>query len=355
MYTDEHKATFSKIAYENAFDHIIVTDAKGILLYMNPAAEKLTGYSQAEAVGQTPKLWGGQMKPEFYQHFWQVVSEEKQPYVGELINKNKAGQLYNAEIRVTPVFDPNGTVTHYIGIERDITQAKRIDQMKTDFLSLVSHQLRTPIGQLNAYMDNILSGIVGEFTPDQQEYMDGMKRSITRCRKLVNNMLNVSRIERGVIQTQLEDTDLEPIISNLIQEFQPDAAKKQLSLTYQPQSCLVHADADKLYEVISNIIDNAIKYTQAGGLTITTQVEDGQVVIKLADTGPGMAPELIDSLFHRDKILTQPPTANEGARLGMYLAKMFMQLQHGAIEVESSLGQGTTFILRLPIAKGEHV
>jgi PAS domain S-box-containing protein len=337
-----------EIAFEHAFDHIIITDANGKILYCNPAAEALTGYPKAEMIGKTPKLWGGFMGQEWYARFWNTIKVLKKPFVGEIVNQRKDGQKYTAEIRINPVVDVSVEVTHFVGIERDITLSKRIAEMKNEFLSLVSHQLRTPIGQLQAYTDNMLAGVTGEFTPEQQEYIEGMRRSTLRCSRLINNILNVSRLDRGLIKMDLQRVDLDAVIQPVIRQFEMECRRKGIAIIYQPGQVMAKADADKLVEVVSNLIDNALKHTDTGSITITLQSDQDKAKIAIADTGQGIPSEFIPSLFSKDKILPQGPKSNEGARLGLYLAKTFMDMQQGDISVNSAVDKGTTFTLTLP-------
>ena len=244
-----------------------------------------------------------------------------------------------------------GNLLGAVQIFRDISREKENDQMKSDVLSLVSHQLKTPIGQLNAYLDNMLSGVVGEFTSAQKEYLANMHQVINRLTKMTNNILNASRIERGVIQYNIQPVALKPILNQIYEDNIKAAAAKGTNLEYQNQTDLtVAADEIKLTEVISDVVDNAVKFTDKGGVQISVRSEDKMAVIEIKDTGPGMNQAMLAKLFARDKGIEQAETSKAGSRLGMYIAKIFMEKQRGDIKATSTEGVGSTFLIYIPLA-----
>jgi PAS domain S-box-containing protein len=134
-----------KLAVDNASDHIVITDPDGVILYANRAVEKITGYSHSEVIGNKPSLWGKQMPEEFYNNLWKTIKEEKTNFIGELNNRRKNGEIYVAEASISPILNSNNKVIFFVGIERDITLLKEISDAKTEFVSVASHQLRTPL------------------------------------------------------------------------------------------------------------------------------------------------------------------------------------------------------------------
>jgi PAS domain S-box-containing protein len=339
-------------AIENAFDHIIITDSDGIIVYANKAVEHTTGYSQQEVIGKTPRLWGGLMEPVFYQEMWRVLKQQA-PFVGELKNRRKSGQEYYAEIRVNPVVISPGNLCYYIGIERDITLKKRADEMKSEILSLAAHQLKTPIGQLQAYLDNMITGVVGDYTSTQMEYLKNMREVIGRMVRMTMNILNMSRIERGVIETEMSVFSMSEVIAEVEKDFKESALKKGLEWDVVITDTVdVVGDKAKLTEAVINIVDNAIKYTDHGSISIRCEQRDGFGKIIIADTGKGMTLAALESLFNKQVMHDKASTAKEGNKLGMYIAKTFMTLMKGTIDVASKEGEGTQFTLTLP--KEEH-
>ncbi len=185
-------------AVENASDHIVITDPDGIILYANNAVTKVTGYSKDEVLGQTPSLWGKQMDETFYKKFWNTIKHEKKKFDGELINKRKDGSLYTAEIHVSPILDNQGNLKFFMGLERDITKNKEIDKMKTEFVSVASHQLRTPLTSMKWFVEILRNEEPGKLNPQQKAIIESLHQSNMKMITLVNDLLNVSRIETGV-------------------------------------------------------------------------------------------------------------------------------------------------------------
>ncbi len=232
---------------------------------------------------------------------------------------------------------------------------KKLDQAKSRFLSMASHQLRTPLTVIKGYISMILEGVYGEINKTVKEKLKRSYQSNERLTTLVRDLLNVSRIEAGKIEMKFEKVNLESLISVLIKELSIQAEKKRVFLKFErPDKKLpeISLDKEKITQVILNIIDNAIKYTEKGGVTVKIKKPiSKKVQIIISDTGVGMTEEDIDSLFDiftRGSVKTSLTT--EGIGLGLYIAKRFIEIQKGKIWAESEgKGKGSTFYIELPI------
>src|SRR3989344_5533840 len=160
-----------KQAVDGASDHIIITDPEGTILYGNKAVENITGYTPEEAVGKKAgQIWGGRMSKEFYEKLWRTIKTEKKSFIGEVVNTRKNGEIYTAELRIAPILAKNGEVQFFVGIERDITKMKEVEQMKSDFVSFTSHQLRTPLTVIKWNSEMLKSVDNGKLTREQKRY-----------------------------------------------------------------------------------------------------------------------------------------------------------------------------------------
>ncbi|PJC51377.1 MAG: hypothetical protein CO031_02965, partial [Candidatus Nealsonbacteria bacterium CG_4_9_14_0_2_um_filter_37_38] len=231
---------------------------------------------------------------------------------------------------------------------------KNLDRAKSEFISIASHQLRTPLAAIKGYISMFLEGTYGKLSEKIKEPMENVYKSNERLIKLVNDLLNVSRIETGKIKLELQKTSIEDVISNIINELKIEAEKKNIYLKWQePKKPLpeILVDRDKIRQVILNLIDNAIRYTNKGGIRIIYQTANKKCQIIIADTGEGMTREEILHLFEsfsRGGAGTQ--FYSEGAGLGLYVAKKFVEMHKGKIWVESpGKGKGSTFYIELPI------
>lgn len=344
-----------QLAVDHASDHIVITDPDGKVLYANQAVTRITGFAGSEVVGQkagSKPLWGGNMGKTTYDLFWKTIKEDKKIFVGEFNNHRKNGETYIAEARVAPILDARGNVEFFVGIERDITHAKEVDRMKTEFISLASHQLRTPLSAMKWFSEMLLAGDAGTLTAEQKEYIGNIHQSNERMIALINSLLNISRIESGRIIIDPKPTDLARLVADVVKEVQMklDEKKMQLTVTVQEGLPTVLVDPKLLFEVYKNLLTNAMKYTPTGGsITITVSRKGEEIVSKVQDTGYGIPKTEQDRVFakfYRGTNILKKET--EGTGLGLYLVKAIIDSSGGNIWFESEEHKGTTFWFSLP-------
>lgn len=160
-----------KLAVDNASDHIVITDPEGIILYANKAALKSTGFSQDELIGHkagTKENWGGLMEKKDYENMWYFIKVYKNTWIGGIKNKRKNGDYYVVYASISPILDKEKNVLYFVSIEHDVTKEKEIDRAKTEFVSLASHQLRTPLSSINWYAEMLLAGTLARLTPSKR-------------------------------------------------------------------------------------------------------------------------------------------------------------------------------------------
>jgi len=240
-------------------------------------------------------------------------------------------------------------------LEKTYQELKKLDKAKSEFLSIVSHQLRTPLSAIKGYISMLLGGSYGVLPESSRKSIENVYQSNERLIKLVNDILNVSRIEAGRIEIDFQKISLEEIINSVIDELTHGAQIKNIYLKFKkPSKPLpqITADADKIRHAILNIIDNAIRYTDKGGVIIQAQTKNhNKMIIKVKDTGLGMTHKEIVKLF---KSFSRGSAGNrsytEGSGLGLYIAKGFVEMHHGKISAESDgLGKGSTFTIEIPL------
>ncbi|MEI6690566.1 MAG: ATP-binding protein [bacterium] len=345
-----------QLAVENVSDHIVITDIEGIVLYANPAASKITGFDNQEIIGQkagTSKLWGGLMEKKEYVKLWKIIKEDKKNYSGELTNHRKNGQQYIVESHISPILDQDDNIQFFVAIERDITKAKEVDRMKTDFISIASHQLRTPLSAMKWFLEMLGGGDMGKLNQEQSEAIKNINLSNERMILLVNSLLNISRIESGRIAIDPEPTDIMSIINDVKQEFTPKLVEKQQSLTidYNNKVPIINLDPKMLRQVLVNILSNAIKYSPVkANIYLKTTLEELNVIVSLSDSGYGIPEKEKGDIFHRffraSNILNKE---TDGTGLGLYLCKEIIESMQGKIWFTSKENMGTTFYFSLPL------
>lgn len=231
-----------------------------------------------------------------------------------------------------------------------------LDKLKDEFLSLTSHELRTPMTAIKSYLWMALAGKGGALTEKQRYYLDRAYNSTDKLIKLVNDMLNVSRIESGRIAIELKNVKLDAFANDVITELTPRATELGIALSIICPAELpqVLADADRIKEVLMNLLGNSLKFTPRGGkVTITLAQNDGMVETKVADSGSGINKQDLPRLFRKfgivgDNYLQKKNT--QGTGLGLYLSKSIIELHGGKIWAQSEgEGKGTSFIFSLKI------
>lgn len=233
-------------------------------------------------------------------------------------------------------------------------ELQKLDEAKSEFVSIASHQLRTPLTAIKGYISLLLDGSYGELTDKNRPPIENVYKSSERLIKLINELLSISRIEAGKMEMNFERASLEEIIDSVFEELKLQAKEKRLYLKKEKSKTPVpelFIDKDKIKQVIMNVVDNAIKYTNKGGIVIKTEIKNSKALIEVSDTGEGMNKEEIAKLF---KSFSRGSAGNElsvnGAGLGLHIARRFVEIQGGRIWAESAgKGKGSTLFIELPI------
>lgn len=235
------------------------------------------------------------------------------------------------------------------------TRLKELDRAKTEFLSIATHQLRSPITVIRGYAENLMDGTYGTLSNDALKAATHIAERSRALAGVVDDYLNVSRIELGRMQYQFQTADLQAVVSGVVEEFTPIAKGARLSLSYGTDGhgpYLAKLDTGKVAQVISNLIDNAIKYTPAGSIRVELRrTAQGQILLSVEDTGRGMDATTISSLFQKFTRATDVQATISGTGLGLYVAAQLVSAHGGRIWAESEgQGGGSTFFVQLPPA-----
>ena len=330
-----------------AGEGIMMTDVEGHIEYMNPAMERLTGYTLAEALGKLPSLWQSQRTPAaLYEKLWGTIGRGA-IWRGELVNRRRDGSLYDAALTIAPLQDFDGEIIGYVGVQRDVTEQKELDRLKNEFVSNVSHELRTPIANVKLYITLLTRGKPEKY----EDYLQTLRREAARLEKLIEDLLDLSRLDLGTTQLVLNSTDLNQLAAQLIADRTALAAQHHLVVDYHSDSNmpLVQADEAKLVQVMSNLLTNAINYTPPGGqITVSTVLRDLQGehwgTFTVQDTGPGISPQDLPHLFERFyRGAAGRKSGAPGTGLGLAISRQIMDRMGGYITAESEPGQGAAF------------
>ncbi|MDH3353417.1 MAG: cell wall metabolism sensor histidine kinase WalK, partial [Nanoarchaeota archaeon] len=346
-----------RLAVESSGDLMVITDPDGIILYANDATERITKFKIKDVLGKkagTSSLWGGNMSEKYYKKLWKVIKEKKKPFIGELKNKRKDGEEYDVDVQISPILNKEGGVEFFVSVERDITKAKDVDRMKTEFVSLASHQLRTPLSAINWYTEMLLTGDAGELNKIQAQYLKEVYNGNQRMVRLVESLLNVSRMELGTFVVEPEDLNLKEIIESALHELESKINEKKLiiKLVYDKKIPLIKADPKLLHIIFQNLLSNAVKYTpEKGKVKCTLKKDKKNILIEISDTGYGIPKnqedKIFSKLFRADNVRVKNV---EGNGLGLYLVKAIVEEAKGKIWFKSKENKGTTFFVVMPLS-----
>ena len=346
-----------RLAVENSSDYIIITDPDGIVIYGNKMVEKITGYSLSEIVGtDVAKLWLLPLQPGLYQKIWTTIKDEKAIFSGELRNKRKNGEEYDVVISVSPVFDRDGKIIYFAWVERDVTKEKQVDRAKSEFVSLISHQLRTPLTAINLFTEMLIDKQLGELNEEQTEYIKNISQSNQRMVVLVNSILNVSRLEMGTFIIEPKDTDVAELAQTVIDEQKIIMAEKKIKFKQLIDKKIptIKTDPNHLRMVFQNLLSNATNYTPNGKnieLDITFDKVDDKILIAVKDEGIGIPKnqqsEIFSKLFRANNAQL---FFTDGNGLGLYIVKTVVEQLGGKIWFESEENVGTSFFVSLSTA-----
>lgn len=352
MEHNQEKPEMFREAIANAFDHIIITDPDGKILYANKAAQELTGYSHQEMLGQRPSLWGQQMPKEFYDEMWKTIRTDKKLFRAELVNRRKSGETYDAEVRIVPILDDRGEVIFFVGIERDISQAKAVDRAKTEFVSIASHQLGSPITSLRWTLESFAATISNP-TEKQHKYLEELNIAVDRIKRLVNDLLSLARIETGRLEVHRESLNIPQFIAKFIEDMQPYATVKKHKITLHDHSgglYLLSADPTLLYNVMQNLFSNAVDFSPADtAITIELNAEHDGLKISIFNQGPAIPVQDQAHIFERFYRAQQGrEMKSEGTGLGLSIARMLVERFGGRIGFRSVVDGDTEFWFTVP-------
>lgn len=341
-------------------DGIIATDNTGKITMVNQSACNTLGWKNKELIGKSMteaipmENAEGKIAPVNERPIIKVLTLRRKIVTSQIyyyIKKDKT--TFPVRFTVTPI-EIEGKIVGTIEVFQDITKEKEIDQMKDEFISLASHELRTPMTAINGLLSMIFHGDYGPINEKLKHPLDNVQISAQRQIHLINDLLNVSRLQTGKIDFTFTDFPLYQSLDEVVKTLMPIAQQKGITLTLQSKEELsVHADIEWSKHILNNIIGNALKFTDKGGVTVTYSVDGKLVSIAIADSGSGIDPADREKLFGKFQQLDgQTSGKPPGSGLGLFLSRELAQKMEGDVQLtQSSVGKGSIFVVTLPIAR----
>lgn len=338
-------------------DAVITIDLKNNIATFNKAAENLTGYPEKDVIGkpiydvisvfdETNKVPLNNLYESTGKNIFHLTGNN---------NKEAYVQIIAGHIQERTVAD-----LRYILTIHNVTEERELETMKYDFVSMAAHELRTPLTSIKGYLSVFIKENENTLTDEQKMLLAHAESSAQKLGDLVERLLSISRIERGMFTVSLESLEWIPFVHQTVEEFMERAKEKNITLTFTkptdaviPENICVHADKLRIGEVLSNLIANAINYTSEGGkVTIWLEKTETEIITHVTDTGEGIPQEAIPNLFTKFfRVAGTLTKSTKGTGLGLYVSKSIVQLHHGKIWVESTYGSGSTFSFSIPLEK----
>lgn len=360
-----------KQAVDSSSVVITITDVNGKIIYANPYFFKTTGYLYDEVIGSNPRiLKSGHQSQEFYKDMWDTILSGK-VWIGEILNKKKNGELYWVKAVISPIFDSKGTVTNFVAVKENITGSKQLmedllkakekaeesDKLKTAFLANMSHEIRTPMNGILGFAELLKEP--GLTIDEQQKYIRIIERSGVRMLNIINNIVDISKIEAGLMDIKIQESDINEQIDYIYTFFKPEVEAKGMHLLHKEglpkNEASILTDREKLFAILTNLVKNAIKYSENGFIEFGYVSSGGSneqpdlLTFYVKDTGIGIHKDKIDIIFDRFRQVSEGSNRNyEGVGLGLSITKAYVEMLGGKIWVESEEGLGSCFYFTLP-------
>ena len=366
----EEKTRLFKRAVDSSSVGIIITDIEGKIIYTNPFYLKISGYRESELIGQLSTFLDANFQPEtFNRKRWKTILSGKD-WSGEIKNIKKNGESYWVKAVISPIVNTAGEITNFIVVSEDITQKKQLledlitakekaeesDKLKTAFLANMSHEIRTPMNGILGFAELLKEqDLTNEI---QQKYIHIIEKSGARMLNIINNIVDISKIEAGLMEITLTDSDINEQIDYIYNFFKPEVEAKGMQLYfkkhYANHKAIIKTDQEKLYAIFTNLVKNAIKYSYRGYIEFgyyPEQNEQGRdlMIFYVKDTGIGIHKDKTSIIFDRFRQVSEGKNRHyEGAGLGLSITKSYVEMLGGKIWVESEEGVGSRFCFSLP-------
>lgn len=337
----------------SAGEGIVELSPQGIVTYVNPGAMSMTGYDKQELLGQPfASVLAQESGPQFVEQMQKHAEVDR--WSCELMMRRKNGDPFWVRVSANTIRDADWKPLGLVLVTTDIMHLKELDRMKTEFVSMVSHELRTPLTSIKGYVSMLREGELGELTPEQLEFLDITLENADRLMGLINDLLDISRIESGRLRLSLSDFDFGDVIKAVRSDMRAMGETKQIKTIVEGSTgpVRVHADRDRVVQILANLLSNAYKYSPEGStVRIRSHVDGRFAKIQVIDQGMGLSEQDLAKLFTKFfRTEAAKKRGISGTGLGLSISRQLVEMQGGEMSVKSEIGQGSTFTFTLPLA-----
>jgi PAS domain S-box-containing protein len=335
---------------ENASDIIYRVNLRGELTYVNPVAVRMMGYSEDELLGmQYTRLLRPDQREEAQEFYATQVVEQLATTYWEFAAITREGRELWLGQHVQLVME-GGRVAGLQAMARDITGQREVERIKDEFISVVSHELRTPLTSIRGSLGLLASGRMGELPERGQRLLDIAAQNTDRLVRLINDILDLERLQSGRVALEKQDCDAADLMAQAVEVVRAAAEGAGVTLSCQPRSALLHADPDRIVQVLVNLLGNAIKFSPAGAIVrIEGERRNGEFRFQVRDRGRGIPVDKLESIFGRFQQVDSSDSRQKGGTgLGLAICRSIVEQHDGRIWAESMPADGSTFVFTLP-------
>ncbi|HTE58616.1 MAG TPA: ATP-binding protein [Verrucomicrobiae bacterium] len=340
-------------------DAVFAVDSKKRITLFNPVAAGVSGFTEEEALDKPfdtiLKFTNAKDKKRNDKFIDEALDGKVTAMKGNTVLARKDGSFVPVADSAAPIRDSEGKIMGVIVVFRDITKEQELDRAKSEFVSVASHQLRTPLSAMNWYTEMLLNGDAGKLTKDQATYLQEIYTGNKRMVELVNSLLDTSRLDLGKLANNPEDVSVPELLDSLHKEMQPAIGKKSQQYKQQIEKGIasLYTDPKLIRMIVQNLMSNAVKYTPDKGIvSVTVKKDDAKVEIAVNDTGFGIPAaqqdKIFTKMFRADNVLEM-----EGTGLGLYIVREAARKLGGDVSFTSEEGKGSTFVVTLPAKGGQ--
>jgi PAS domain S-box-containing protein len=333
---------------DNALGGLITSNEKGIIETVNPAAERIFGYTAEELLGRTVCM----LVAAKYESTGDCLRHLRDAALGRVTEwegRRRNGESFPCELSLFELYTA-GEERHFAAHLLDISERNEVERMKKDFLSTVSHELRTPLTSIRGSLGLLGAGVMGELPPDACSMVKVAERNSVRLIALINDILDFDKLESGKMEMDLRPTPLMRVLERSIESISAFAVQEGVAIELHCGNVMVLGDEARLGQVAVNLLSNAVKYSRPGGTVAVTAIADGaSIEVRVQDQGRGIAPELQKRLFRRfQRSDSSDARTTPGTGLGLAICKAIVEQHGGSVGVQSVDGEGSTFWFRIP-------
>ncbi len=358
---------------------IMITDTKANIRYVNPKFTELTGYRAEEVLGKNPSiLKSGHTSKLEYELMWKTITSGNE-WKGEFENRKKNGELYTESALISPIFDNDGKTSYFVAVKEDVTEknkmlsdliaakesaeaaekdlilakekAEESDRLKTAFLHNISHEIRTPMNAIVGFSEFLNDP---DLTPEKRKFFTGViVQSSHQLLSIITNIINISTIESGQEKTNLKKVNINQICRHTYDHFLPSSKELNIGFAFETglpdEEAFTTSDETKLFQVLSNLLENAFKFTTSGRVLFGYKAVKNDIEFFVQDTGIGIAADMHEEIFKRFRQVEFTAARQfGGSGLGLSISRAYVEMLGGKISVDSVPGKGSTFYFTIP-------